>query len=318
MRAPVPRFVRWTVVLAVVVALTVAVFQYWSTLPYQAAISNTPINTPTDGWTLSPWGPLRPADRDLVVKVWQTGLYAESTGRQAQRQASSAQIRTTGMRIATEYGDLDKQVLLAAKKLDVPLPNQPDAQQQTWTRELSRLSGPYFDQIFIQQLRYTLGGILPIIADVRANTRNHLIRSVVVAATVLVNQHMEFLEHTGLVDYSALSKPSPYTAGISPTGVVPTGRDQHGSQIAVTTGGNASSTDASPADRAQIIVATVIYAAVLLGAAGLLHLLRNTANLGARRYASRRLRYAIWWRRMRIQFKTSFRKQIIVQPIRNT
>ncbi len=151
-------------------------------------IPTTPVSTRVDEWTQTPWGPLGPADRDLLVKISQAGLYEGASGQRAQRQAGSAQIRTMGMRISTECGDLDTQARSVAGQLGVVLSNQPTEQQQGWMTELSRLSGAVFDRTFTQRLRHEHGDILQAIVDVRAGTRNDLIRSFAVAASVLVNR----------------------------------------------------------------------------------------------------------------------------------
>jgi len=187
-RAAVPRFVRLTVVLASIATLTVAVFQYRGASQYGVTIPTTPVSTRVDEWTQTPWGPLGPADRDLLVKISQAGLYEGASGQRAQRQAGSAQIRTMGLRISTECGDLDTQARSVAGQLGVVLSNQPTEQQQDWMTELSRLSGAVFDRTFTQRLRHEHGDVLQAIVDVRAGTRNDLIRSFAVAASVLVNR----------------------------------------------------------------------------------------------------------------------------------
>jgi predicted outer membrane protein len=286
--APVPRFVQWTVVLAVIGALTVAVFHHWNASHQGVAIPTGPtisVITQADGWIQTPWGPLGPADRDLLVKVRQAGLCEVSTGKQAQRQAGSAQVRTIGMRITTEYGDLDNQVRSVAEKLGVPLPDQPNAQQQVWMRELSGLSGPIFDRTFAQRLRNAHGEVLPVIVDERVGTRNDLIRSFATAATVLVNRHMEYLEHTGLVGNSTLSQPPlsqpplsqpPLSQPPPPAaGVRPASDEPHLNQGTITTRVNVN-----PANGPEVMIALVVYIAALVGIVGLLYLLGNASLRG--------------------------------------
>jgi predicted outer membrane protein len=190
----------------VIAALTVVVFQYWATSQYGVAtVSERASSRTADSvWTQTQWGPLSPADRDLLVMVRQAGLCGGSTGQQAQQQGTTVGVRTVAQRIWVDYGDLGNQARAVADKLGVALPDQPDAQQQSWMRELSGHSGPDFDRMFAQGLRVTDGAVLPTITSVRAGTRNELIRSFAANAAVLLNRQMEYLEHTGLVDYSRL------------------------------------------------------------------------------------------------------------------
>jgi predicted outer membrane protein len=164
------------------------------------------------------WGPLGPTDRDLLVMMRQAGLCGGTSGRQAQTQGTSPQVRTVAKKISADYGDLDNQVRSVASTLGVALPNQPTAQQQGWMKQLSVQSGSKFDRMFAQHLRVTEGEVLPAITAVRAGTRNELIRSFAAKAAVLVNRHMEALERTGLVDYTKLPAPPAPVANAAPAG----------------------------------------------------------------------------------------------------
>lgn len=255
MRPPVPRFVRWAVALAVIVALTVAVFQYWGTSQYGTASAHSDAHD--TGWMQTQWGPLGPADRDLLVMVRQAGLCGGSSGRQAQRQGSSAAVRAIAKRIGVDYGDLDNQVRSVASKLGVPLPDQPNAQQQGWMRVLSGRSGPDFDRMFAQRLRLTDGDVLPVITSVRAGTRNGLVRSFAANAAVLVSRHMEYLEGTGLVDFSRL-----------PESLAPASQEQSIDQVVNTTPGPVAGPIAGTGMNAM--VAALVLIAALLVALGML------------------------------------------------
>jgi predicted outer membrane protein len=275
-RPPVPRFVRWAVALAVIVALTAVVFQYWGTSQYGTASAQD------TGWTQTQWGPLGPADRDLLVMVRQTGLFGGSSGQQAQQQGSSAGVRTIAKRIGVDYGDLDNQVRSVAGKLGVPLPDQPTAQQQGRIRELSGRSGPDFDHMFAQRLRLTDGEVLPVITSVRAGTRNGLIRSFAANAAVLVNRNMEYLEGTGLIDYSRLPEPPP--PAVAPSAAA--GQEQHIDQVVHATPASPTSapqTGLTAGNNVNSMVAAVVLIAALLVALGLLGTTgRRVRRAGAR------------------------------------
>ena len=265
MRPPVPRFVRWAVALAVIAALTIAVFQYWGTSQYGVARAGSEARDTR--WTQTQWGPLGPADRELLVLVRQAGLWGGSSGQRAQHQASSAQVRTIAKRITDQYGDLDNQVRSVAGKLGMPLPDQPTAQQQGWTRELSGRSGSDFDKMFAQRLRLTDGEVLPVITSVRAGTRNELVRSFAANAAVLVNRHMEDLERTGLIDYSRLPAPPPATVPAA-AAAPPAGQEQHIDQVVNATPVPPIGSVVSPAtgnDANAVIAALVSIAALLVG-----------------------------------------------------
>lgn len=293
MRPPIPRFVLWTIALAMIAALSVAVFQYWGGSQYRTTAAQG------NGWTQTQWGPLGPADRDLLIKVRQAGLWEGPTGQDAQQRATSARVREVGRRIAAEHADLDARVRQVAAQLAVPLPDQPSDQQQRWITEITNQTGPDLDRTFVQRLRAAHGNVLPIISHVRAGTRNDLIRQFATTSAQFVTRHHEYLESTGLVDYSTLPPPptpatappataipptaagplaatEPQAAALPPTAaaVAPAAADhgQHLDQVAIVT----------PLNGAPVMIAALVYTAALLAIVGLLTLL-GTAALRARR-----------------------------------
>jgi hypothetical protein len=206
--------------------------------------------------------------------IRQAGLCGGSSGQQAQQQGVTVQLRTVAKRVWVDYGDLANQARSVAGKLNVPLPDQPSAQQQSWMRELSGRSGPGFDRMFAQGLRVTDGAVLPAITSVRAGTRNELIRSFTAHAAVLLNRQMEYLEHTGLVDYSRLPAPQPPTAVLPAAAslaaaIPPAGPEQHIDQVVnvkqVPTTGPIAGNDAKAMVAALVLIAVLLVALGLLG-----------------------------------------------------
>ena len=192
----IPWFLRVSVLVAVVLAVSLSVFQSWST------------SAPgTGGWTQTQWGPLGPADRDLLVKVRLAGLWEAPTGQQASQQGSTAQVRELGAFLATQHADLDAQARQVADQLGVLLPTQASTQQQGWMKEISAATGADYDRIFVQRLREAHGIVLPVINQVRVSTRNDLVRKFADTSDAFVQRHIEHLEATGLVDYGQLPDP---------------------------------------------------------------------------------------------------------------
>src|SRR3954467_13414761 len=122
----IPRLLRRAVIVAVILAVSASVYQSWA--------AGSP---GTGGWTQTQWGPLGPADRDLLVKVRQANLWEGPTGQQAAQQASSPAVREVGEHLGTEHADLDVQTRKIADQLGVLLPTTPNATQQGWMAEIS-------------------------------------------------------------------------------------------------------------------------------------------------------------------------------------
>lgn len=153
------------------------------------------------------YGPLGPADRDLLVKVRLAGLWEIPAGRMAQERGANAQVREIGQFIADEHVELDEVVVEAAATLGVLLPNEPHADHQAFLKRMDEQTGEEFDLAFIQLLREAHGVIYPQLAFVRAGTQNDLMREVAATGEEFVGRHMDYLEESGLVDWVHIPPP---------------------------------------------------------------------------------------------------------------
>lgn len=186
----------------VFVALTAAAGWSVATAAAPARASGLP-----DGWTATQFGPLGPADRDLLVKVRLAGLWEMPAGDQAQRRAMDPKVRQIGAQISAEHHELDGAVRSAAVALGVDLPTEPSGEQRGWLAELDGAEGAEFDRVFIDRLRAAHGKVFSVIAGVRSGTRNDLVREFAATASAAVLRHMTYLESSGLVEWEALPVP---------------------------------------------------------------------------------------------------------------
>lgn len=162
--------------------------------------------------TQTPSGPLTAADRDLLVKVRQAGLWEMPAGEYARTRAASERVKQVGQQIMEEHGRLDLMTRQTAKKLGVALPDEPNADQQSWMAQLAAESGPAFDKDYANLLRAAHGKVFSTLALVRAGTRNSEIRKFAQEGINFVMRHMTYLESTGMVDHTELPEaptPSP-------------------------------------------------------------------------------------------------------------
>ena len=184
------------VIVAVILAVGATIWQSWTAgMPGMSGVVATQ------------WGPLSPADRDLIVKVRLACLWEMSTGQQVQQQATNPAVKEAGRKISAEHTELDQKTRDIADKLGVPLPASPNAQQLGWMKEIASKTGSDYDRTAVQRLREAHGIVLPILAEVRISTRNDLVRQFAADGTLYVTRHISYLESTGLVDYSALPEP---------------------------------------------------------------------------------------------------------------
>lgn len=152
-------------------------------------------------------GPLTAADRDLIIKVRQAGLWEMPAGQYSETRAESQRVKEVGRLIMQDHMKLDQITRQVAKKLGVALPDEPSADQQRWLAQLAAESGPAFDKDYANLLRDSHGKVFIVIAAVRSGTRNAEVRKFAETCITFVMRHMGLLESTGLVDHSQLPEP---------------------------------------------------------------------------------------------------------------
>lgn len=165
---------------------------------------------PTDDWATvvnTPYGPLGPADRDLLVRVRLAGLWEIPAGRMAQDHAGSERVKEVGRIIESDHIQLDVQVRDAAAKLSVPLPDRPNPQQQAWLDEMAGQGGTSFDKSFANLLRGAHGTVFAAVANVRAGSHNSLVRDLAEVGVNVVMKHMTLLEGTSDVNFGLITPP---------------------------------------------------------------------------------------------------------------
>ncbi|MEO3871226.1 DUF4142 domain-containing protein [Nonomuraea sp. B12E4] len=158
-------------------------------------------------WTQTTSGPLTAADRDLLIKVRQAGLWEMPVGDYAQTRAESQRVKEVGKLLMQDHMKLDLMTRQVAKRLGVALPDEPNADQQRWMAQLAAESGPAFDKDFANLLRAAHGKVFTVVAAVRAGTRNSEVRKFAQEGVNFVMRHMTLLESTGLVDHNDLPEP---------------------------------------------------------------------------------------------------------------
>jgi predicted outer membrane protein len=152
------------------------------------------------------YGPLSGLDRDFIVKVRLAGLWELPAGEMAEQKGTTQAVRTAGQHLVDGHAALDAHVRTVATRLGVPLPNQPNAQQEQWLATLTAAQGQDFDREFANIVRLAHGRVFSVVAQVRAGTQNALVRDLADDANTTVLDHIKVLEATGYVDYSTLAR----------------------------------------------------------------------------------------------------------------
>ncbi|GGX51289.1 DUF4142 domain-containing protein [Streptomyces fructofermentans] len=190
------------VIAGLVATLAAMAFPLWS----YADRSGTGVDALNAGTVSTGYGPLSAQDRDFVTKVRLAGLWELPAGQQAQERGTTEAVHTAGEHLVEGHTFLDRRVRDVAARLGLELPNQPNEQQREWLGTLGTARGGEYDVQFANILRRAHGKVFGLVAQVRANTRNSLVRDLADDANTTVLDHIEVLEATGLVDFEALAR----------------------------------------------------------------------------------------------------------------
>ncbi|MGI5506433.1 DUF4142 domain-containing protein [Lentzea sp. CA-135723] len=166
------------------------------------------------------WGPLGAGDRDFISKVRLAGLWELPAGQQAMQKSQNPKILEAGQHLIDGHTALDDMIRKGGQALGVELPNQPNSDQSGWLKELSDTQGEEYERTFVNRLRAAHGKVYGFAAQIRAGTKNELVRRMAAQTMNTVFDHITMLEKTGLVDFAALpsatvlgqSAPPPDTA----------------------------------------------------------------------------------------------------------
>lgn len=194
---------------AIAFVAVIATATAWLSLRSSSADESVSANLPTAGSGLAvPQAARTDAvtalDKTFLTKVRQAGLWEIPAGRLAQTNASSEAIKRAGMHLLDGHSKLDQLVREDSEALHVPIPDQATAEQQGWVEQLQNARGSAFDQLFVDLLRASHGKVFITIGEVRASTKNSLVRRLATQANTTVQDHMDVLEDTGLVTDATL------------------------------------------------------------------------------------------------------------------
>ncbi|MFI0776554.1 DUF4142 domain-containing protein [Streptomyces sp. NPDC021212] len=170
-----------------------------------AAVLPNGVSDDGGGTVTTQYGPLTPTDRDFVRKVKLAGLWELPSGRMGKERGTTEAVKTAGQHLIDGHTELNRRTDEVAQALGITLPTQPNDQQQGWLDEMTKApNSAEFERLFAQFLRAAHGKVFNLVAQVRAQSKNSMVRSLATRANTIVLDHITVLEDTGLVDYDAL------------------------------------------------------------------------------------------------------------------
>ncbi|WP_406270238.1 DUF4142 domain-containing protein [Actinacidiphila glaucinigra] len=167
---------------------------------------NSPAVTAAGAQTVSTqYGPLTQLDRTFVTKVRLAGLWEFPAGQMGLQKGTTPAVKRAGQHLIDGHTNLDATCRTIAPQLGITLPNQPTQQQMGFLATMSSATGQDFDQKFANILRLAHGQVFSVVAQVRATTRNSLVRELADQANATVLDHITVLEKTGMVNFDQVA-----------------------------------------------------------------------------------------------------------------
>ncbi|MTD55812.1 DUF4142 domain-containing protein [Amycolatopsis pithecellobii] len=152
----------------------------------------------------TPWGPLSQYDRNLLINVRWANLWEAPSSDETAQRTTNSKVRTAAEQMMTDHHILDEAVLGVAAKLNVAMPTTPTPLQQSWQQEIHEKTGRDADDAWANLTREAHGTIFMLLATVRAQTKNDMVRDFAQQGVDIVMRHMTLLESTGLVRSTSL------------------------------------------------------------------------------------------------------------------
>jgi predicted outer membrane protein len=172
-------------------------------------------------------------------RVKQAGLWEKPAGEKGKaKRADQPKIQEACKHLIEGHTLLDNVVNRAGVLLGVTLPTEATEEQKGWLAEMDAANGDEFDAVFANRLRAAHGKVYTYAAQIRAGTKNELIRILSTQAMITVFDHIKVIEDTGKVDFAGLESPQPLPPPTAATGTPePTGDNSNADASANPTDG---------------------------------------------------------------------------------
>jgi predicted outer membrane protein len=199
------RYLTGTGLVVGALAVTLAALLYPVMTTFKSGVIGNAASNINAQTVATQFGPMTPLDREFVTKVRLAGLWEFPAGQMAEQKGTTAAVKTAGQHLIGGHTNLDTTARKIAPQLGITLPNQPSPLQQSFLVTLSAATGADFDQKFANLLRLQHGKVFSLVSQVRAQTRNSLVRMLADQANTTVLDHMTVLEATGLVNFDQIA-----------------------------------------------------------------------------------------------------------------
>lgn len=135
---------------------TAMIFTACETQPERQPVGEA-IPSPTVGMTPSPTGAaspvaLTPSEREFMTNAARGGMLEVQLGNLAAQKGASVDVKQFGERLAAAHSQIGQRLQQLATNLNLTLPQDLGAEQQTLVSRLEKLSGKAFDREYVREM----------------------------------------------------------------------------------------------------------------------------------------------------------------------
>lgn len=133
-------------------------------------------------------------DRDFVKKALEGGAAEVQLGQLAQQKSQSEDVKQFGQKMVADHTQLGEQMKPVAQQLGVKPPTEPSKKDRELMTKLEALSGPEFDQAYIQAMVKDHKQDLKDFKNEAQTARNPNVKRVAQQGEQVISQHLQLIE----------------------------------------------------------------------------------------------------------------------------
>lgn len=134
------------------------------------------------------------ADQSFVRKALEGGIAEVQLGQLAQQKSQSEDVKEFGRKMVEDHTQLGDQMKPIAQQLGVKEPKEPSKKNKQLMTKLEALSGPQFDEMYIQAMVKDHKQDLKEFKDAAQTTQNANLKQVAQQGAGVISEHLQMIQ----------------------------------------------------------------------------------------------------------------------------
>jgi putative membrane protein len=133
-------------------------------------------------------------DQEFLKKALEGGAAEVQLGQLAQQKSQSDDVKQFGQKMVADHTQLGETIKPVAQKLGVKPPTQPSKKDRQLIAKLQTLSGPEFDQVYIQAMLKDHRQDLKDFKNAAETAGNPNVKQVAQVGEGVISQHLQLIQ----------------------------------------------------------------------------------------------------------------------------